>query len=378
MKINSSAFGAAGAAAEKRVTESTPPSVRPSFVPRGGSDSEGRVDPDLNPEPVDDRQKIQDSVLDVSDPTGTPTAGAPMFTKARKGPAQDVVTGTAAEAHQDSGEGKAESKRVEKSRLHWAWKRSKSTTETEPKSSAMVPNNSRPLVIVAAVFVGGLIVGPWIVQNATPSQQQPAGPNPSVQAVADTLKGGAFGSAPSAPANPVEPGVVAGTVQDEPKAEIPMEGEARYEAMLARMKQGGAEAQEPVKIVPKISQSTTPSSGAGMVKQESANAPVDPYPKEAIPLDIEHGTAKPKDEPKTIAIEQGIAPSGRYIVLRIERNQQGIPAALLMPIGGRQAIDSAWVFVGDATSDGLVIENITSNTVVMKTATGRSIQIALH
>jgi hypothetical protein len=158
---------------------------------------------------------------------------------------------------------------------------------------------------------------------------------------------------------------------------IPSEGEERYAAMLARMKQGTPSPQHTVQIVPKInSQAAVPAPSTS--RQELAAPQVDPYPKESIPLEIEKRDLTVRSESKPIAIERNLSPSGRYIVLRIERNQQGIPAALMMPIGGRQAIDSAWVFVGDATSDGMVIENITSDTVVMKAANGRSIQIALH
>jgi hypothetical protein len=144
--------------------------------------------------------------------------------------------------------------------------------------------------------------------------------------------------------------------------------------MLERMKRGEASPSEPVTVIGKID----PNAQRPQPPTADPAKPVDPYPKVAIPLEIEKPSNSVKITSEPIQLERSMAPSGRYVVLRIERNPEGVLAALLMPLGGRQAVDSAWVFVGDATSDGLVIENITSTSVVMRTSNGRSIQVALN
>ncbi len=382
MKINSKAFGAAGEAVEKKIADSESPAPRGSFIPRGGDHSD---------QDVSDQEKLQrpegyiQTTIQSPPPvpaTPSPTeAGVPMFTRPRK-PAPTLESeSTTKQENQAPNESATHADKPEKKPIwNWAWKRKKAKIEVEPKSSAMLPNKSRPAVIFGAIFVVGLIIGPWIAQKATPGQQVPAGPNPAVQAVVDTLKGGTLGSAQPVPAAAFQPpqDTATSTSTDQPPTPIPAGGEERYAAMLEKMKQGSVTPQEPVKIVPKINQSTLPSASLAPSRQEQPSASADPYPKESIPLAIEKGAGQISVEVKPIAIERSMSPSGKYIVLRIERNPQGHPAALLMPIGGRQAVDAAWVFIGDATSDGMVIENITSNTVVLQTANGRSLQIALH
>lgn len=376
MKINSKAFGASGAAAERKIEEEGTPN-RPSFIPSGES---AGAHQDAEAVPTLDAAEPAQITETVSSAASAPSV--PMFTRPRKNTPQPAPAEVCEAPKDEAKDPVAQEEPKPKSRLRWSWPKKRTQSVEEPTSTAKVPNKSRPMVIVAGVFVVGAIVGPWVAQKSNPVQTPAAGPNPAVQAVADTLKGGALGSAPAVPGGtaaiapaPVEASQATTALQ--PQINIPTEGEERYTAMLERMKQGGSTPQDALKIVPKLNPAAAPV--APSTARNATVAPqVDPYPKDAIPLAIENGAGQVKVDTKPIAIERSLAPSGNYIVLRIERNAQGTPAALMMPIGGRQALDAAWVFIGDATTDGMVIENITANTVVVKTANGRSIQLALH
>lgn len=366
MKINSNAFGAPGAAAEKKLAADGETPAPASF---------GRKPP--APETQESAGAPTDQEIGAAAPSSEPQAveRISLFTRPAKTPVKGADHGdeAAAEAVQSPSDPKSK-------KLTWAWRRKPVAPKVgDQVSAARLPNKSRPMLIVAGVFVVGAILGPWLAQKSAPAQPQAAGPNPAVQAVADTLNGGTFGAAPRV-AGLETP--VAGPASDEvalpsavaPQVQIPALGEDRYTAMLQQMKSGDGSASQPVTVVPKINPALQPSRSG---EQESYK-PVDVYPKVAIPLEIEKSTTPANATADLIQIERNVSPTGRYVVLRIERNPEGILAALLMPLGGRQAIDSAWVFVGDATSDGMVVENIVSNSVIMRTTNGRSIQIALN
>jgi len=61
------------------------------------------------------------------------------------------------------------------------------------------------------------------------------------------------------------------------------------------------------------------------------------------------------------------------LVLRIAFDQDGNGAALVMPLGGRPALDAAWVRRGDRTADGFTIEAVDTTLVRVKTPANRVI-----
>ncbi|CAM8641353.1 hypothetical protein MCEMSEM18_03468 [Comamonadaceae bacterium] len=365
MKINLSAFGAPGEEASAKQAHQAV-----TFKPHAGTsaDAEKIVADTQLPQVTQENTNTEEAQHEP------PSAPRSLFTRPAGNSAAEPGATDAPSSPVDE---KSEAKRS--TGLKWTWPRRSASSPKERVSAAIEPNKSRPLLIVAGVFVIGAVVGPWLAQRSAPPQQQAGGPNSAVQAVADTLNGGAFASSPAptvatpgagmSPTTEVSLGSVA-----TPQVEIPAAGEERYAAMLERMKKGEAAPQEPLTIIPEMKGTAKQASPA---KLEIAK-PVDPYPKVAIPLQIEKTAEQSKTQSDLIQIERGITPSGKYVVLRIERNPEGLLAALLMPVGGRQAIDSAWVFVGDATSDGMVVENINANSVVMRTVSGRSVQIALN
>ncbi|MDT8992872.1 hypothetical protein RQP54_18505 [Curvibacter sp. APW13] len=377
MNINL-AFGAAGdAAAMQEEAHRTGTKSFARSVPPAGSGSEHHPEslPDAPPaEPT----AAEGTAHEPSVPAFKQAASRPMFTRAataqRVPDAEQVDSVNQQEAPAEATKNDAPARSI-----RWRWRPTGKPGKTdEASSSAKVPNKSRPAVIIAAMFVAGIVAGPWLLQKTAPAQPQAAGPNPSVQAVADTLNRGTFANAPASPVavpNEVAAPTPAADVKD---PIIPAAGEERYAAMLERMRAGGqAQPQEPITVIKKINAAQQPTPTTSSQVDGSAT-PKDPYPAEAIPLEIEKTAKSAKAQEQAIVIERHLSPSGNYTVLRIERNPQGQLAALLMPTGGRQAIDSAWVFVGDATTDGMVIENITGNSVVLRTPSGRSIQIAVH
>lgn len=370
MKINANAFGAAGADAAQKVAveadQAPPKSFKTNATVHAAVLNTNAADN------LDGGQAVSDANLAAT--VATPIQ-QPIFTKAAR-----LHTDSQSQENQpvENKEAKPSSDR-NNDRLKWIWRRKASPSSKPKVSEAIEPNNSRPLLIVAGVFVIGAILGPWLAQKAAPEQSKPAGPNPAVQVVADTLNGGTFAAAPVAPnaglvANPQSPTEVNPAGNPQSAVQIPQAGEERYTAMLERMKKGDGSPVDPVTVVPKID----PNAQRPQSPATDSSKPIDPYPKVAIPLEIEKPGNAGKVTSEPIQLERSIAPSGRYVVLRIERNPDGVLAALLMPLGGRQAIDSTWVFVGDATSDGMVIENINTTSVVMRTSNGRSIQIALN
>lgn len=355
MNIDTSGFDRA--LQSKNGTGEAPPSSTGGF---------GRGDKRI--EPV---EKPQSPTLDVPAPTpsveipevpATSTMNIPMFTR----PGDQL----------DTQNTPVEPSPKAKKKMAWNWRlfRSKPAASELPISSAKKENPTRVWVAVVIIFVIGAVLGPWLSQNPAPPAPQPAGPNPAAKAIADTLNGESFGSLAK-----TEPGVdhvvqqtevAPPTPTVEPKPIAP-EGEARYLDMLTRMKES-TNVDAP-KVVPKID----PSARTSISPQEYAySQPVNPYPASPIPLEIEKGTSLTESEQPKLEIDRGLTPAGRYVVLQLAYNEQGILSALMMPIGGRRAIDAAWVFVGDATSDGLVVEAISRSAVVLRTPNGRTIALS--
>lgn len=384
MKVNLGAFNKVG------LTPTIAPKVDESTVvaPSARSEQEtAKVEPTRQEPLLDHAEPPEALAAHGSSRSVAPPSGTPVFTRAHKRQNPDPR----AEPETQEPEVAQPVPKTSKSRrsaLEWLGSLRKVTakrSDDEPISAAKEPNRNRLVIVAAVLVVVGAIVGPWLAQTTVPPQQVAAGPTPAVQAVADTLNGGGFASAPATAALETEGSVVA--VPKEPpmgRSEIPAQGEARYQAMLERLRQGDTGSKDGIKIVGAIDPNVSVGAGAkgpvAKVQEVVQPKPQDLYPKDPIPLRIERtGDAVSVDStPKALVIERGVVPSGHYVVLRIEPNPQGMLSALLMPLGGRQALDSAWVFVGDATSDGMVVENITRSIVVLRTPNGRNIQIALQ
>ncbi len=101
--------------------------------------------------------------------------------------------------------------------------------------------------------------------------------------------------------------------------------------------------------------------------------PVNPYPDTPISLSIEGSVDQAAAANTPLRVTNETAPNGRYLVLRIAADQGGHTAALVMPLGGRPALDAAWIRSGDRTADGFTIEAVESKLVRVRTPANRVI-----
>lgn len=258
----------------------------------------------------------------------------------------------------------------------WSWKRKAPKAEAiEAQSPATKVNQGRYVIIAGMVFAAGIVVAPWFAgRTANVAPEQPLGSN-AAAVVASTLSNSAMGiTLPTGAASaPVDAGASAesqsATVRDgaQPQVAIPDAGEARYSAMLSRIKGDGvATGSVPAIAVDQIPKS--PGKLSGSSSQESSAVKVIPR----IPLNIETG----QDASETTVTEPNNAKAtDLFKVVRIDTNRVGELVAYIAPIAGRDATQGAWVFVGDTTVNGFYIEGITPYHVLMRAPNGRVQQL---
>lgn len=365
MKIDVSAFSRSLSTPEPEQEEVAPAGFGqgasgPVPAPAGGN---AAPQPPVHVDEEDGHGEVQQQVL-----------RAPLFS--RPG---DQAAAPAAQPEQEQQPASQEKK------AKWWTPKKKAAPQSEApgRASAKKPNTSRPMVIVAAALLAGAILGPWLSQKAAPPAPQAAGPNEAAKQIAETLRGGGLGSTAEGTSNPTPPAAPAAqeTVEEAPeRAPIAAQGDARYLAMLDRMKEDKPAADGGPKVVPKLDASAAPAASGGTARTSAGQRAVnvDPYPEKPIPLDIEQGAqtqfAAQRPEPR-LAVVQGEARPGNFVVLRIDRNADGVWSALMMPAGGRIKSEAAWVFVGDSTSDGFEVQSIAAGSVSLRTPTGRYIQL---
>ncbi len=261
----------------------------------------------------------------------------------------------------------------------WSLRR-KPGEAAQPLSAATKPNRQRTMVIAAALFLVGIVVGPWLAQKAIPQPPPAPAPGQSVQAIADTLKASALGlPVPSMPQSGTASLSEAAAAASPASAPLPATGEERYLSMLQALKATQPEAQPPIRVVPRMAGAAP----ADAMEGRGATRPVaarEAYPAVPITLDIEQDQAARARTGDNLAAQNlapttAAIPTGRYLVLRIAPSRDGALAALMVPLGGDPARDAQWVYAGDATADGFAVEGVSARHVVLRSPSGRLVQL---
>ena len=230
--------------------------------------------------------------------------------------------------------------------------------------------NPRVWVGAGIILILGIIAGPWIAQTAIPDAPQPAGPGGAASAVAETLKASALGVA-IGPVDTQQPAPLPASASLAADPPIPSKGEGRYLSMLDQVRSGGI---APIEVVPKVQSQTAPTrDGQTYAAPRAPRPPINPYPDTPISLSIEGSVDQAAAANTPLRVTNETAPNGRYLVLRIAADQGGHTAALVMPLGGRPALDAAWIRSGDRTVDGFTIEAVESKLVRVRTPANRVI-----
>lgn len=256
----------------------------------------------------------------------------------------------------------------------WAWKRgAKAKIEDAAESPAKKVNQARYAIIGAIVFAVGIVVAPWFAnQTGKNEAEKPMGPN-AAAVVASTLSNSAMGVAiPTGAADSNDTSATA-TVGAEPapaqsQVSIPAAGEARYTAMLGAIKDS-----ETVTGVPAISVKHIPKAA----DSKNTNEIEAPAVKRitAVPLQMETGADLSAGTPDGEADNANAKASELFKVVRIDQNRIGEFVAYIAPIGGREATQGSWAFVGDTTRSGFYIEGITAYHVLLRAPNGRVQQL---